>query len=76
MNCEDFLMMLDEYAENELDEKSVVQVSAHIAACWSCVGEYEILQREQAAYSQYLLDVEATPALWANVQADIEKMAR
>ncbi len=76
MNCEDFLMMLDEYVENELDGKSAAQVSAHIADCPACAGEYEILRREQQIYSQYLLDVEATPALWANVQADIEKVQR
>jgi Putative zinc-finger len=76
MNCENYLMMLDEYVENELDEKSAVQVSAHIADCPACAGEYEILRREQQVYSQYLVDVEATPALWSNVQADIEKAQR
>lgn len=76
MNCENYLMMLDEYAENELDEKSTIQVSAHIADCPACAGEYEILRREQQVYSQYLVDVEATPALWSNVQADIEKAQR
>jgi hypothetical protein len=76
MNCENYLMMLDEYIENELDEKSAIQVSAHIADCPACAGEYEILRREQQVYSQYLLKVEATPALWANVQADIEKAQR
>lgn len=76
MNCEYFLMMLDEYVENELDEKSAIQVSAHVADCPACAGEYEILRREQHVYSQYLVDVEATPALWANVQADIEKAQR
>jgi hypothetical protein len=74
MNCEDFLMMLDEYVENELDGESAFQVSAHIANCQICANEYQILRREQQVYSQYLLDVEATPALWANVRADIEKV--
>ena len=76
MNCEDYLLMFDEYVENDLDEKSAAQVSAHIADCPACAGEYEILRREQQIYSQYLLDVEATPALWANVKADIEKVQR
>lgn len=76
MNCENYLMMLDEYVENELDEKSAIRVSAHVADCPVCAEEYEILRREQQVYSQYLLDVEATPALWANVRADIEKAQR
>ncbi len=76
MKCEDYLLMLDEYVENELDEKSDAQVSAHIGNCAACADQYEILRRERLMYSQYFPDVEATPALWANVQADIEKIQR
>jgi len=76
MNCEDYLLMFDDYVENELDEKSAAQVLAHIADCPTCAGEYEILRRENQVYSQYFLGVAATPALWANVQADIEKVQR
>ncbi|MGI8640482.1 MAG: anti-sigma factor family protein [Pyrinomonadaceae bacterium] len=76
MNCENYLTMLDEYVENELDEKSAGQVSAHIADCPVCADEYEILRREQQTYSQYLLDIEATPTLWTNVQTDVEKVQR
>lgn len=76
MKCEDYLLMLDEYVENELDGKSAALVSAHIADCPACAGEYEILRREQQIYSQYFPDIEATPALWANVRADIEKIQR
>ena len=76
MNCEDYLLMFDEYVENELDEKSAAKVSAHIADCAACADYYKELKRELQIYSQYLHDVEATPALWANVQADIEKVQR
>lgn len=73
MNCEDCLLMLDEYVEHELDEKSAVLVSTHLDACRACGGEYRLLLRELQTYSQYLLSVKATPALWTNVRADIEK---
>lgn len=76
MNCEDCLLMLDEYVEHELGEKSAVQVSAHLDACAACEREYEMLRRELQAYSQYLPDIEATPIVWANVQARVEKAQR
>jgi uncharacterized membrane protein len=76
MNCEECLLILDEYADSELDEKSAVRVSAHINDCLACASEYEMLRREQQIYSQYPLEVEATPALWANIQANIEEIRR
>lgn len=76
MNCEDYLLMLDEYVEHELDGKSAAQISAHIAGCAPCAAQYETLRREHSIYSQYRLDIEATPSLWANVQTDIEKIQR
>ncbi len=76
MNCESYLLMLDEYVEDDLDGKSAARVSAHIGNCAACAGQYEILRRERLMYSQYFPDIEATPALWTNVRADIEKIQR
>lgn len=76
MNCEDFLLMLDDYVEDELDRKSSAQVSAHLAACQSCADYYQELKREQELYSQYLPGVEATPALRAKVLAGVEEIQR
>jgi hypothetical protein len=76
MNCEECLLILDEYADSELDEKSSGQVSAHIKDCPVCANEYEMLQRERQIYSQYPLDIKATPTLWANIQANIEEVQR
>lgn len=76
MNCEDCLLMLDEYVESELDEKSSAQVSAHLDSCQACAGEYEMMRRELRAYSEFLPNMEASPALWANVQVSVEKAKR
>lgn len=76
MNCEDCLLMLDEFVENELDKRNVSQVSAHLEGCAECAGEYQMLRRELQAYSQYLPNIQATPALWINIQADFEKAGR
>ncbi|MGI8640245.1 MAG: anti-sigma factor family protein, partial [Pyrinomonadaceae bacterium] len=76
MNCENYLLTLDEYVENELDEKSAAQISSHIADCAACANQYEILRREQQIYSQCFSGIEASVPLWANIQADIEKIQR
>ncbi len=73
MNCEKCFLVLDEYVENELNENAASRVAAHLAACAVCAGYYEDLKLEQKIYSQYLLGVEANPALWAGVQAAIEQ---
>lgn len=74
MRCEECLAAIDEYVEGELGEAAASQVSAHIAACALCSHHYEDLIREQKMYAQYLLDVEATPALWAGLEAGIREV--
>ncbi len=73
MRCEECSILLDEYVEHELNEKDTDQVAAHLAACDTCARTYQELIREQKAYAQYLIGVEATPALWNNLQASIEE---
>ena len=74
MSCEECLAAIDEYVEGELPEAAAARVSAHVAACAPCRGRYEGLLREQRVYTQYLLDVEATPALWAGLRSGIEEV--
>jgi len=73
MRCEECSVLLDDYVEHELNEKDTDQVAAHLAACDTCARSYQELIREQKAYAQYLPGVEATPALWNNLQASIEE---
>jgi anti-sigma factor RsiW len=73
MRCEECFVLLDDYIEHELNAKNTDRVAAHLAACETCVRSYQELIREQKAYAQYLLGVEATPALWNNLQASIEE---
>lgn len=76
MRCEECFVLLDDYIEHELNAKNTDRVAAHLAACETCVRSYQELIREQKAYAQYLLGVEATPALWNNLQASIEEEKR
>jgi hypothetical protein len=76
MNCEECLLVLDEYVEGELDERQAGPIAAHIDFCLSCAEHYEELKREQEMYLRYFMSAEASPALWAGVQAGVEEIQR
>lgn len=73
MKCEEFLSMIEEYFDSELDEKNSRLVATHIAACNGCAVEYDKLCREQELYASYEREVDVTPVLWAGVQARIRE---
>ncbi len=73
MKCETCLEMMDELIEGELDGSLAREATAHIAMCGPCSQLYANLRYEQELYVKYLLDVEPPPALWANLQLELEK---
>lgn len=74
MNCEECLAKLDVFVEDELDEEQSAQVSAHIDDCAECENDYHQLKHERQIYFRYFTSLDATPALWAGVQAGIEEI--
>ncbi len=78
MKCENFLLLLDAYIEDELESQETLEVSKHIAVCESCAFSYKKSLREQEIFERYFLEAEATPALWKNLRSAIreEKIAR
>lgn len=73
MKCEACLGMMDELIEGELDGSLVREATAHMAMCRPCSQLYANWRSEQELYRKYLLDVEPTPALWANLRLELEK---
>ncbi len=76
MSCEECRTMLDEYVEDELNERQTAQASSHINVCAECADHYEDLKRERQTYFRYFTSLEATPALWVGVRAAIEEIDR
>jgi hypothetical protein len=68
--------MLDEYVEDELNERQAAQASAHINVCAECADHYEELKRERQIYFRYFTSLEATPALSVGVRAAIAETER
>jgi anti-sigma factor RsiW len=72
MKCEEWLPLIEEYVDGELDQPSTRRTAEHIRSCASCHSDYDALRREQEVYSNYRRDIEVSPALWATVSSRIQ----
>jgi hypothetical protein len=73
MKCEDYLPIIESYVDGELDGAIAQRVRTHLATCDSCQEFVAELRQEQDVYALYNREVDITPAMWAAVQARIEK---
>ena len=73
MKCEDYLPIIESYVDGELDGETAQRIRTHLATCDSCQEFVAELRQEQDVYSLYSREVDITPAMWAAVQARIEK---
>ncbi len=73
MKCEACLGMMDALLEGELDSSLAGEATAHMAMCGPCSQLFANLRSEQELFRKYLLEVEPTPALWANLRLELEK---
>jgi hypothetical protein len=73
MKCEACLGMMDDLIEGALDGSLAREATAHMAMCGPCSQLYANLRYEQDLYRNYLLDVEPTSAVWANLRLELEK---
>jgi len=61
MKCEEFQILIEDYADGALAEKASSLVNSHIADCAQCSSFYQELCREQQIYARYQRDIETTP---------------
>jgi len=73
MKCEECEVLIEEYADGVLDQKSAAPVREHLASCTSCSAFHQEWTREQEIYSRYQRDVEVTPLLWSSIEARIKQ---
>ena len=73
MKCEECEVLIEEYADGVLDQKSLGPVREHLASCTSCSAFHQEWSREQEIYSRYQRDVEVTPLLWSSIEARIKQ---
>lgn len=73
MNCEECLIVAEEYLEEELDLQFAEPAFSHIAECNECCQAYEYLQQERKAFSTYMLEVECSPVIRTRLISEIRR---
>jgi len=73
MKCDEFQLLIEDYADGALAEKASSLVTSHMATCEPCSTFYQELSREQEVYARYERDIDVTPLLWSSIEARIKK---
>src|SRR3954468_8790082 len=67
MKCEEYLQLVEDYFDGELDERATELVGHHLSVCAACKVAYRKLEREQELYRSYECDARPAPDFWSNV---------
>ena len=73
MKCEDIQILIEDYFDSALDQKSAAVLKSHMNDCAACASFYQEVNREQEIYARYERDVEVTPVLWASIETRIKQ---
>jgi hypothetical protein len=73
MKCSDYLLIIDDYFDGELDEKQIQVVETHLFVCVTCSKAYKALEEEQKVYNDYQRNIVVSEALRSSIEAEIEK---
>lgn len=71
MKCEDYLILIDDLVEGELDKHFTEQVNLHIFACRECAERHAVLREEKEMFSHFLFDVEPPIDFVAKIQSKL-----
>lgn len=73
MKCSDYLLIIEDYFDGELDQKQTQVVETHLFVCISCSKAYKALEEEQKVYNNYQRNIVVSEALRSSIEAEIEK---
>jgi hypothetical protein len=78
MRCDECQALIEVYFDGELAEGSAARIAEHVAACDSCAGAFDMLERERDFYLKQEFDVDVSPDFWPGVfaKAQIGRQAR
>jgi len=72
MKCEDFLYLIDDLLEDELDERTAIRLNSHLFTCQGCNVKYELLKQEREIFKHYWFDLEPSEDLLTSFQAKLK----
>jgi hypothetical protein len=73
MNCQEFLTVIEEYLDDELESQDARRVRAHISICLGCAQVYEEFYSAQEFLLSNQRLVHARPELWSAVHEKIKQ---
>jgi anti-sigma factor (TIGR02949 family) len=68
MDCAEAAKLLNEYLDQELNERTISQIRAHLEMCKPCFGNYEF----NVALKKLVQTMETKPALLRGLSLKIE----
>ena len=71
MKCEECLLLLEVYADGELDAWQGARVGAHTEDCAACARALKELEEEQQLFLAYECDAEAADGFWDEVLSKV-----
>jgi hypothetical protein len=71
MKCDECLLLIEEYLDNELQQTAAESVAAHLEQCRDCAGAMEKLRLENEWYQAQAPALHVPAHLWTRVRASI-----
>ena len=72
MNCENYINLFPDLAENKLDEPAAEHIISHLVSCSRCESEFENLFNENEIYTNFLREVEPQNNLSAQFRSKLK----
>jgi len=73
MKCEEYQILIEDYVDGALDERTAARVISHTAECAACEQFRQELSHEEELYLRYQRDVEVTPWMWTSIESRIRQ---
>jgi len=73
MKCEDWLGLMEEAVDGEIDSRDLLRLQNHVKGCQECARRYRELHQEMKLYTGYERSLGSTAELWDGVLVKIRE---
>jgi len=73
MKCEDWLILIEEAVDGEIDSRDLLRLQNHVKGCQACARHYREIQQEMKLYAGYERGLGSTAEFWDGVLVKIRE---